>query len=125
MARDQQSIRIRPWAVDAANRQDPENAGINRSARWDVRYEQIGGETPERLVFNQMLHELSVFGNSMNTGGILEWDAMANYIYNAAGPVSFVRGSDGLIYSARAVSGPRTGNASDPVTDNGTLWRRR
>lgn len=124
MARDAESIKIRPWATDAANRQDPEDVGIDRAAGWDVRYEQIGGEYPGRLVFNQLLHELTTLFHALNTGGLVEWSNQIDYVHTADGPISFVRGSNGFVYRAVAPSGPALGNASNPVTDDGTLWRR-
>ena len=125
MARDQQAILIKPWATDAQNRAEPESLGIDREQGWDVRYEQIGGERPERLVFNQLFHELSLFFNELNQTGMLIWDARIDYIANPGGPVSFVRGSDSNMYQAKRASGPNAGIIVNPVEDaTSTYWRK-
>ena len=126
MARDAEALKIRPWAVNQNNRADPEAVGIDRAFGWDVRYEQIGGQKPERLVFNQIIHELTVLFDAWNREGMLPWSPLIDYIWNSGGPISVVKGSDGNMYSSVAASGPSTGNIVDPVSDTqGNYWRRR
>ena len=69
MARDAEAKKLTPWA-DSGDRQDPEEAGLDRAAGWTVAYEQAGsGNYPERLVFNQLLRELSgLFQEALGAG---------------------------------------------------------
>ena len=52
MARDAEAKKLTPWA-DSGDRQDPEDAGLDREIGWTVAYEQAGsGNSPERLKFS-------------------------------------------------------------------------
>ena len=109
------------WAsAEAADRTDPEDQGIDRREGFGVSYEQVGsGSAPERAVFNQKFREwdgLAIQG--LRNGLPLSWDADVDYVLNA-----FVKGEDGRIYVADEVTGPATGNPTDPLTDGQTVWR--
>ena len=121
---DDNAIRLlgMEWAEDG-ERETPEDAGIDRELGFGVVFEQRGGRTVPRLVFQQLFYEQSSFSTSMMVHGILPWDARVNYRHDAARQEhAFVVGSDGNIHISTAASGPALGNANDPVAD-GTTWR--
>lgn len=113
-----ESLQIEPWAENG-DREAPETVGIDRDDGWPVAYEQIGGSSPERTVFNQLLFELSSFAVLLLARGIPPWDGDVDYIHPA-----FVVGSDGDIYRSVVSNGPAGGNAADPVGDTANAtWR--
>lgn len=117
MTRDAQSLKIEKWAT-AGERETPEENGIDRSEGWDITYEQLGGNKPERKVFNQIMRELTGLAVDMTNGGVLEWNSGVDYIHTA-----FVRGSNGRLYRSLVSSGPESGNATDPTASPNTIWR--
>ena len=121
---DTQAKKIRLWAEDG-DRQDPETVGLDRAEGWPADYEQFGsGETPERTVFNQLFRELTGWARDVMGRGVLLWDAEIDYPVGA-----FVVANDDslspvrVLYVAVAASGPSTGGAVVPVTDD-MVWRR-
>ena len=118
MARDVEAKKLTPWA-DSGDRQDPEDAGLDRAAGWTVAYEQAGsGNYPERLVFNQLMRELSGLFQEALGAGVMQWSAGVDYRHTA-----FVGGSDGFLHVSLRSSGPATGDAEDPAADGQTTWR--
>ena len=121
-----ESLKIigRAWAsAPEAQRRDPEDYGIDRTEGWGVAYEQVGGEEPEREVWNQKGREWDGFFGPRIVSGVPVWDERAQY-RRTAEFASFVLGSDGFMHVALADSGPKTGNPTDPTTPGQTLWRR-
>lgn len=115
---DAQALKARLWA-DTGDRQDPEDAGIDRADGWDVTYEQLGsGSFPERAVFNQLLRELTGFHADLIAQGVLAWDPHVDYLHPA-----FTVTATGMHVSLRA-SGPAAGGAADPDAVGQTAWRR-
>ena len=108
------------WASgDMADREDPEDVGIDRGNGWDLSYEQRGsGNTPERTIFNQRCRELGGGFAEKATEGIVPWDEDVNYPQHAFAK----RASDGALVVALVDNGPATGNATDPETP-GEVWR--
>ena len=123
---DQESRKLvgHVWAsADSADRFDTEDVSLDRLEGWPVAYEQIGsGKEPERELFNQKMNEWTAYFSEKITLGILPWDRDINYLHNEEGS-SFVIGSNGKPYVALAISGPATGNATDPVTPGQAIWR--
>ena len=107
------------WA-DSGDREDPDDAGIDREKGWDVPYEQIGsGAQPERTIFNQKNREWDgCFAEKMRYGGVLPHDTDIDY-YQYARCI----GSDGMKYVALEATGPANGNATGPTTVGQTIWR--
>ena len=60
------------WARNAGteDRDVPENLGLDRELGFTVSYEQIGGDAPERQVFNQLLFELTACIAHMRDNGL-------------------------------------------------------
>ena len=118
MPRDAEALKMALWA-DTGERQTPEEAGFSRQSGWPVAYEQIGTEKfPERLVFNQLLRELTGLFLEMIAYGVLSWDDGTNYSHHA-----FALGSDGSIHRTLRDSGPDVeGGAVDPTTPNNDAW---
>ena len=118
MVRRVASLRIRPWA-DGGERVDPEDARfpLDRDEGFGLAFSQRAGPKVERLVFNQLLREITGALYEANIGGIFEWSAEVGYAHYA-----FVRRGDTLWRSKRS-SGPGTAYpASEPGTDDET-WR--
>ena len=109
------------WASAAtADREDPEDVGIDRDEGWTVSYEQRGsGDEPERTVFNQRGRELDAAFGEKAVEGVIPWDGDINYPQHA-----FSKASDGTLVVALVANGPATGNATDPATDTDrAVWR--
>lgn len=114
---DVQSRKIGLWA-DTGDRADPETLGLDRGLGWTVGYEQQGsGLLPERLVFNQLLRELSGWAMDRMTQGIPTWDAGIDYTQHA-----FVTHL-GMVYVSDEATGPATGNPVAPNAAGQTTWR--
>ena len=114
---DDEAKKIEPWA-ERGDRTDPEDVGIDRDLGWDSRYEQIGsGFEPERDVFNQLMHEISVGLIYLLQTGVPTWDADLDYPAGA-----FVASARGL-HVALEPTGPATSNATDPTAEGQTVWR--
>lgn len=76
MARDAESLKIRPWAEDG-DRLDPERRvpPIDRDRGWTYDFSAIEGETLSRDVFNQLMREVTGMLHELNRGGsIPEFD---------------------------------------------------
>ena len=123
MALNAQIRDMEVWARNAgkSDRDLPENLGLDREEGWPVAYEQIGGETPERQVFNELFFELSAALVHIRENGLpLFWHSGVDYRHP-----SFVKGSDGLVYiTTGRDTGPSGGNSEDPVTPGAKLWKR-
>ena len=119
MARDAEAKKIRLWA-DSGDRQSPEQLGLERDKGWPVSYEQLGsGDEPERVVFNQLLRELTGALIDRARMGIYQWDEQVNYVHPA-----FVVGDNGKIFVSITDSGPLYGNAADPTQSTSrNIWR--
>ena len=107
------------WASGStADREDPVDVGITRTAGFDLRYEQIGsGAEPERTVVNQKFREWSGWGvDNIRRGGVKPWDALVDYYQHARVAVNMSK------YRATVATGPATGNATDPTTTGQTVW---
>ena len=113
------------WASDpTADRNDPEDFGIDRAEGFGIAYEQVGGAEPEREVFNQKFREWDGFyGPRIVSGGCPEWDPRVNYDVTEDWS-SFVLGSDGYLHVAIVPTGPRRGNVTNPTTPGQGAWRR-
>ena len=107
------------WASgDDAERESPEDAGIDREEGWGLPYEQPGsGALPEREVWNQRWRELDgAFAEEMRYG-VPRWDAGVDYAQGAFANV------DGVLRVALAPTGPATGNPTDPESPGQQVWR--
>ena len=105
------------WAENG-DRQDPEDAGIDRTVGWDVSYEQIGsGNFPEREVFQELVFEITSAHVDRREQGLYSWDGEVDYLH----PV-YVMGSDRILRRSLADSGPNSGGAIDPTTPGQTAW---
>ena len=116
MARNTESLKIRPWAANG-DRATPESAGLTRGRGWHRGYSLTGGPKPERRVFNQLLCEITSMLDEINTRGLPEWSAEVNYAHPA-----FVMGSNGVLYASLRDTGPGAGNAADPSGDT-DIWK--
>ena len=115
---DNQAKKIELWAEDG-DREDPEDLGLDRAHGWPVAYEQIGsGSLPERVVFNQLLRELTGWARSvLSQGSILSWDVEVSYRASA-----FVT-AGGRVWVSSVPTGPATGNPINPEDDtNNDVW---
>ena len=118
MPRDEQSLKIEPWAEDVSgNRIDPEDStpALVRGDGWGLTFSQAGGDTPSREVFNQILREITGMLHEINThGGALEWSNRVFYTHPA-----LVFGSDNQLYisvrSTPADSGFDLSTLSDTI----------
>ena len=75
-------------------------------------------------MFNQRFRELDGAFAEHLLFGIPPWDPELNYPGTDEDGYAFVGGSDGGIYVALVPSGPATGNPTDPVAPEQTVWRR-
>ena len=117
MAINGELIKIVPWATHPANRQLPSAIGIERAAGFDQRFEQRGsGFYPDYKVFNQLLHELSVFVSEKVALGIFPWDERVDY--RAGATVTTAEG----VHLSRHATGPRNGGAVNPAAEGQTAW---
>ena len=109
------------WASSiegAANRQNPEAAGLTRTIGWDLKYQQEGaGFHPEREVVNQRMREWDGGLRDKFVFGIPEWDDAVNYPQHGFCTV------DGAIYVALEATGPALGNEISPDAAAQTSWR--
>ena len=125
MARDPDALKIRKWgALGQSNRADIP-AELRRLG-WFYEYSLDGGiPGPERVVFNQILAELTALSSAVNTYGVpLPWSSRINYRHVDGQEVSFATGSTGLIYVSVKPSGPATNNSANPINDaDHTCWR--
>jgi len=120
MSAGTKQLAVRPvWASNPnAQTEPPETLGLTRTEGWPVAYEQpLTGKTVERLLVNNHFRELVAVFRDITTMGILAWDADVDY---AAG--AFVATASGL-HVARVVSGPGSGNPTDPDGPGQTVWR--
>ena len=115
MARDPESLKIRPWA-DAGERRDPGDSDppLIRAAGYTAEYSQPGGPLVEREPLNQMLREITGMLLEINAMGFLVWDARADYVH-----VAFAS-HGGRIYRSRRDSGPSFGGPAEP--GRGSHW---
>lgn len=111
---DAEAKKIDLWS-STGQRMDPEDVGLDRIVGWDISYVQVGGNKPQRDVFNQLIYELSSLSLTVLSTGIMPWDASVSYVHHA-----FCVGSDGRIYITKEDTGPRFGNSSDPTLK--VLW---
>ena len=104
---------------DAAQRMNPEEAGIDRRVGWHVGYEQPGsGSEPEREVVTQRWREIDGWAaHHMRTGGYHEYDAEVDYFQWARCIV------EGHKYYCVEANGPALGNAVSPTTPGQQVWR--
>ena len=120
MARDEQGLLMRLWADEPVQqggdpeRSTPESVGLNRDKGWPVSYQQRGGNNPERLVFNQLLRELTGLFVHVGRYGIPPWDNRTNFKH----PAFTTYG--GAIYRSTGNSGPQAGSVTPPPESN--LW---
>lgn len=108
------------WASGAtADRQDPEDVGITRTAGFNLPYEQIGsGSEPERTVFNQLFRELHGWmEENIRTGGVKPYDALIDYYQYARVAVGASK------YVALVANGPALGNTVSPTASGQQVWR--
>lgn len=66
--------------------------------------------------WNQLVYQWSTLLSIMDKKGVLGWSALVDYTESS---VQF--GSDGILYSWLAASGPNNGGAKDPIS-NPTFW---
>ncbi len=111
------------WARNAGteDRDLPENLGLDRETGFPISYEQIGGNAPERQLFNQLFYEISACIVNLRDNGLpLPWNQDVNYRHPA-----FAKGEDGLVYvTTGSNTGPATGNSTNPTDEGQTVWRR-
>lgn len=115
--RDPESLKIQPWA-DSGDRTDPDDNSLavtlDRDDGWTLPFEQSGGNTPRRRVFNQIEREKTGMLHEINQHGLLEWDDEIDYVHPAR-----VIGSDNREY----VSIQNSTN-ENPTTDTSrTYWK--
>lgn len=85
---------------------------------WTAAYEDpTSGLFPEREYFNFLFRGLYALGKELNNRGVLEWNALCNYVHPAV-----CMGSDGVLRQSKQSSGPDYGGAKDPLS-NATYWR--
>ena len=118
--RDAEGLKIRLWADEPVQeggepeRTTPESVGLNRDKGWPVSYQQRGGNNPERLVFNQILRELTGLFTHVAQYGIPPWDNRVDYKHPAFATYQ------GAIYASVADSGPQAGSVTAPP--DSALW---
>ena len=125
MARDAEALKVKLWAgtAEGANhRADPPSTLVETG--WHEQYSQPGGPVgPERTYVNELVHRLTALMVEIQTGGLpLPWSGRVNYRHDAEAS-AFCMGEDGRMYVSLAASGPRLGNATNPVTDGQAVWR--
>ena len=115
---DTEALRLELWA-ETGDRVDPESVRIDRGDGWTVGYEQTGsGLEPERLVFNQLVRELTGLFIEWAQYGILRYDPDVTY------PVlAFATDSNGNIVRAVEANGPAAvGGVRGPETSAWTIY---
>ncbi len=119
MARDEQSLKIKSWA-ESGDRAEPEAASpvLDRAEGWTSVFSQVGGEAPQREVFNQLFREITGMLVELNKhGGLLEWSSGQDYEHPA-----FVTTATGKIYVSTRASGPNEGGAVNPISNSPVRW---
>ena len=119
MPRDDEAVKIRPWA-DRGRRHDPEDdePPLDRALGYTQEYSLPGGALVNVEPVNQLLREITGMLHEGNVGGIFEWSSEIGYAHYA-----FVRWGDTLWRSRRS-SGPGMPHpASEPGSVGDASWR--
>ena len=114
-----------PFANSGDKNTIPDVATEQGQASWSEGFPQItqvpvsqGGVAPTREDFNGIFNALSAHVAFAQTGDTYEWDNSTDYAVGAR-----VKGSDGNLYEAVAVSGPSESvGAVSPVTEGQDVW---
>lgn len=103
---------IPPTPVAGVSYRDPVAGPASSADGWPY------AERVNSAEWNQIMYQLSSLVSIMDKKGVLGWSSAVDY--TEAG-VQF--GSDGILYSWLAASGPNNGGAKDPIL-NPSFWRK-
>lgn len=117
MARDDNSVINQVFAGSAGAGDAVEPTSIMATG-WPATYEDpASGLFPEREFFNWLYRGVYSLGKELNSRGLLEWNALCDYVHPA-----ICMGSDGKIYQSLQSSG--ASSPKDPTNSaNATYWR--
>ena len=114
LTRDEDALKIRKWAGGAngaVNRRDPSDA--LRETGFPATYSDAGGDTPSRLVLNQIFCELTAMAREIQQKGILEWSDRVDYVHDATRVGYLSEGKETL--EGRGGHGARHGQRDRPL----------
>ena len=115
VTRDNDAIAINTKWAATGDVSTPASQGITFAEGFDSTYSTVGGNLPEREVFNWLIRAFTSIMTELNAHGVLIWDASLEYVHPA-----MVFGSDGVIYAS-----VRDSTSVDPTTDtNDDDWTR-